>query len=153
VLSGSVPVPQVTEIERNTEKYPQQPENLPDENTLVDWLVTVILAFFPIIASIIISLLRNADLDLVRMIGDGELVLSSFLLTTPSLINLFGTQKGSRRGLFYLLLFTSFLQLITYTTIKTNETNSMPTILVISLICIVSSILLSKQVDLHLKGG
>lgn len=54
---------------------------------LIDWWVgTVVLAFFPSILSAIFSLSRNATLDLNRIIGDGELILTSFLITAPSLI-------------------------------------------------------------------
>ena len=47
---------------------------------MIDWWVgTVILAFFPMIISIITSLCRYGSVDINRLFGDGELILSAFL--------------------------------------------------------------------------
>ena len=52
---------------------------------MIDWWVgTVILTFFPILTSIIINICRNGYADFNRMVGDGELILSAFLVITPS---------------------------------------------------------------------
>ncbi len=79
---------------------------------MIDWWVgTVILAFFPMIVSMLINLCRYATLGLNRMIGDGELILSAFLVTTPSLIgfcreNLY--QKGYKLFFFFCFLLLFF---------------------------------------------
>ena len=53
-----------------------------NNDEMIDWWVgTVILAFFPMIISIITSLCRYGSVDLNRMFGDGELILSAFLIT------------------------------------------------------------------------
>ena len=105
-----------------------------NNDEMIDWWVgTVILAFFPMIISIITSLCRYGSVDLNRMFGDGELILSAFLITTPSLINFYKEniyQQGSK-VLFYLLLFTAFFQLVAYTSIKTNSSNE-PTVVYIT---------------------
>ena len=47
---------------------------------MIDWWVgTVILAFFPMIISIITSLCRYGSVDINRLFWDGELILSAFL--------------------------------------------------------------------------
>ncbi len=122
--------------------------NAKKSNEMIDWWVgTVILAFFPMIVSMLINLCRCATLDLNRMIGDGELILSAFLVTTPSLIsfckeNLY--QKGYKL-LFYFLLFAAFLQLVAYTSIKTNPANIPEVVYITSALCVISSIIISCQ--------
>lgn len=127
---------------------------------LIDWWVgTVVLAFFPSILSAIFSLSRNATLDLNRIIGDGELILTSFLITAPSLISYYKEnlyQKGYK-GSFYLLLFSAFLQLVVYTSIKTNNNNIPRIVYVSSTLCVLSAIIfsyagekrLNKEENLH----
>lgn len=129
-----------------------------DNSDMMDWWVgTVILAFFPIFISIIISLCRYATVDLNRMIGDGELILSAFLVTTPSIINSYkesSYQKGSTYKLvFFLLLFVAFFQLTAYTSIKTNPENIPGVVYITSALCVLSSIIISWQGEKLLKRG
>ena len=131
---------------------------LNDNSDMIDWWVgTVILAFFPIFISIIISLCRYATVDLNRMIGDGELILSAFLVTTPSIINSYkesSYQKGSTYKLvFFLLLFVAFFQLTAYTSIKTNPENIPVVVYITSALCVLSSIIISWQGEKLLKRG
>ena len=111
-----------------------------DNDEMIDWWVgTVILAFFPMIISTITSLCRYGTVDINRMFGDGELILSAFLITTPSLIN-FYKENIFQRGyklIFYLLLFTAFFQLVAYTTIKTNTSNKPVVVYITSALCVV----------------
>ena len=95
---------------------------------MIDWWVgTVILTFFPILTSIIINICRNGYADFNRMVGDGELILSAFLVITPSVMNYFKADFNKKdqvhKKIFYLLLFVAFFELTTYTTIKTNPDN------------------------------
>lgn len=117
-----------------------------NNDEMIDWWVgTVILAFFPMIISIITSLCRYGSVDLNRMFGDGELILSAFLITTPSLINFYKEniyQQGSK-VLFYLLLFTAFFQLVAYTSIKTNSSNEPTVVYITSALCVFSSVIIS----------
>jgi len=131
----------------------------PNKNgDMIDWWVgTVILAFFPIFISIIISLCRYASVDIDRMIGDGELILSAFLVTTPSIINSYresSYQRGSKYKLvFFLLLFVAFFQLTAYTSIKTNPSNIPNVVYITSALCVLSSIIISWQGEKLLQGG
>lgn len=123
---------------------------------MVDWWVgTVILTFFPVIISIIISLCRYGTVDINRMIGDGELILSAFLVTTPSIMNYYkknSNQKGRKHKLFfYLLLFAAFFQLTAYTSIKTNPNNKGYVVYITSALCVLSSVLISWQGEKFLK--
>lgn len=127
-----------------------------NNDEMIDWWVgTVILAFFPMIISIITSLCRYGSVDLNRMFGDGELILSAFLITTPSLINFYKEniyQQGSK-VLFYLLLFTAFFQLVAYTSIKTNSSNEPTVVYITSALCVFSSVIISWLEEKICKGG
>ena len=52
---------------------------------MLDWWVSIVLfAFLPVIFAIIMSLIKHGSVDFVKMIGDGELIISSFLIiATP----------------------------------------------------------------------
>lgn len=87
-----------------------------EKSDMLDWWVgTVILTFFPILVSIVISLCRSGSVDVNRMVGDGELILSAFLVIAPSIMNYYKTntiEKGKYHKLiFYLLLFVAFFNL------------------------------------------
>lgn len=123
---------------------------------MIDWWVgTVVLAFFPMIISIITSLCRYGTVDINRMFGDGELILSAFLITTPSLINFFkrNIYNNGYKLLFYLLLFTAFFQLVAYTSIKTNSSNIPFVVYITSALCVFSSIIISWQGEKCIKEG
>jgi len=54
------------------------------------WFCTVVMSFLPIIFSMIASFgANNGCINLAQTIGDCELILSSFLLPTTSLINIY----------------------------------------------------------------
>ena len=131
-------------------------EGIHDE--MIDWWVgTVLLAFIPTVFSTIIYLLINGKIDINRMIGDGELVLSAFLITTPTLIsftkeNIYQRGKRGKKLLFYLLLFTSFFQLVAYTAIKANPSNSPVIVYSTSALCVISSIIISLLGEIVRKG-
>ena len=123
---------------------------------MIDWWVgTVILTFFPILTSIIINICRNGYADFNRMVGDGELILSAFLVITPSVMNYFKADFNKKdqvhKKIFYLLLFVAFFELTTYTTIKTNPDNIVWVVYIASIICTVSSIIISWQSELFFK--
>lgn len=128
----------------------------PNDGEMIDWWVgTVFLAFFPILISILISLCRYASVDLNRMLGDGELILSAFLVTTPTLINFYkeNTYQKGNKLLFYLLLFAAFFQLVAYTSIKTNPSNIPGVVYITSTACVISSIVISRLGEKCVKGG
>ena len=117
------------------------------------WFGTVFLAFFPMLFSVIADFYRNGTVDIYRIFGDGELILSSFLITTPSLMNLHkkGNIKNIYKLLFYVLLFAAFFQLIAYTIIKTNATNNPIVVYITSGLCVISSIFISWQGERCIK--
>ena len=136
-----------------TNNVPRNEQKEERKGRMIDWWVgTVVLAFFPILVSVVTSLVRFTYVDLERMVGDGELILSSFLVTTPSLISHFNNKKASRL-IYYLLLFTAFFQLIAYTSIKTNPSNLLGVVLITSFFCMVSSIVIAWKGELILQGG
>lgn len=146
------------EVNGSTPTMAPTPLEFDDGNDMIDWWVgTVILTFFPIIISIIISLCRNGSVDFQRMVGDGELILSAFLVTTPSIMNYYrrnSTQKGKGDKLmFYLLLFVAFFQLTAYTSIKTNSDNIESVVYKTSALCVLASIIIAWQGERHLKRG
>lgn len=122
-------------------------------NYMLEWWVeTVILAFFPIIISMLMAVLRYTYLDVGRMIGDGELILSSFSISTPSLISHYREKNKESKSLFYLLMFSTFFQLITYVTIKTNSANKSSVVYLASFICVITSVILSAKSEDFIKG-
>lgn len=131
-------------------------EKIVNNEDMIDWWIgTVFLAFFPTIFSIITSLCRYGTVDVNRMFGDGELILSAFLIATPSLINFF-KENIYRKGyklLFYSLLFTAFFQLVAYTSIKTNSSNKPIVVYITSALCVISSIIISWQGEKCVKEG
>lgn len=129
-----------------------------EKSDMLDWWVgTVILTFFPILISIVISLCRSGSVDVNRMVGDGELILSAFLVIAPSIMNYYkanSVQKGKGHKLiFYLLLFVAFFQLTAYTSIKTNPTNIANVVYITSALCVLSSVIISWQGEKFLKKG
>lgn len=89
------------------------------------------------------------------MIGDGELILASFLVVTPSIMDYyksdFTKKDQEHKKIFYLLLFVTFFELTAYTTIKTNSKNIIEIVYITSALCVVSSVTISWQGELFLK--
>lgn len=81
---------------------------------MVDWWAgTVILAFFPMIVALIASLCIYGTVDINRLIGDGELIISAFLVTTPSLISYYrnASKESSHKKNFLSLTVRSFFSI------------------------------------------
>ena len=107
---------------------------------MVDWLYdTVTMAFFPLIFSMVISLCRTGTIDFNRLLGDGELILSAFLISIPAINQCPLDWKGLHR----LLQLISFLQLGAYTAIKTNDMNKPVVVYITSALCVISSVIIS----------
>jgi len=127
-------------------------QNKDNNKTMIDWWIgTVTLAFFPIIVSVIISIIRYTEVDFVRMIGDGELILSAFTICAPTLIGHFNEKIKVNKILFYLLLISSFLQLVTYTSIKTNSDNTFIIVVIASILCVGSSVIISWKSEVFFR--
>ena len=126
-----------------------------NKNDMIDWWIgTVLLTFFPIIISIIICLCQNGSVDFKRMIGDGELILSAFLVITPSIMKFYKTSSNQNRKnhklFFYILLFVAFFQLTAYSSIKTASNNRELVVYITSGLCVLSSILISFRGEIFL---
>lgn len=125
---------------------------------MIDWWGgTVVLTFFPILSSIIISLFFYGRIDMNRMIGDGELVLSAFLVTAPTIINYYRANSVKKsqghKAIFYLLLFSAFFQLIAYTSIKISTANDAHITYMTSILCVLSSVIIAWQGEKILIRG
>ncbi len=154
--------PMNLEVEHFDFSLPTNDPNDPNEpnkkSDMIDWWVgTVLLTFFPILTSIIISLCRNGYVDYNRMIGDGELILSAFLVITPSIMNFYKTssvqENRTHKLIFYLLLFVAFFQLTAYTSIKTALNNKEVVVYITSGLCVLSSTILSWRGEKFLVKG
>ena len=135
-----------------TTKTKKGPKNV----CMVDWWVgTVFLTFFPILLSMIISYLVVGRINFDRIIGDGELILASFLIVVPSIINFFKGQKiePKHKVYFYCLLFLSFFQIVTYTCIKINSSSKTDVVNIASGFSVISSIMISRQGEINLIKG
>ena len=140
-----------TSEQRQESNQGQKPNQ---KQEMVDWWVgTVVLAFFPTIVSVIASLCMHGNVDVNRLIGDGELIISAFLVTTPSLINLYKDSSKNRtyKKTFYTLLFAAFSQLVAYTSIKINPERKPNIVYIASTLCVLSSVLVSWLGEKHLK--
>ncbi len=140
-----------TSEQRQESNQGQKPNQ---KQEMVDWWVgTVVLAFFPTIVSVIASLCMHGNVDVNRLIGDGELIISAFLVTTPSLINLYKDSSKNRtyKKTFYTLLFAAFFQLVAYTSIKINPERKPNIVYIASTLCVLSSVLVSWLGEKHLK--
>lgn len=149
---------QISETSSVDVKSEQTTFALDEKNDMLDWWVgTVILTFFPILISIIISLCRSGTVDINRMIGDGELILSAFLVIIPFIMNYYKVnsvqKKRGHKLIFYSLLFVAFFQLTAYTSIKTNPTNIENVAYITSILCVASSIIISWQGEKFMQRG
>ena len=109
------------------------------------WVGTVALTLFPTLFTIFVAVLRGYPLTLELVLDDGELVLASFLIITSTLIssNTIKNETIVTDAVQYFLYFLSFTQLISFTVIKTNETNHPVTVAVVSFGALIISICFS----------
>lgn len=108
------------------------------------WVVgTVILTLFPTLATIIMAILReDSPLSWELILNNGELVLCSFLIVTSTLISCYNIKHQSILTdiLLYFLVGIDFIQLIIYTVLKTNTTNNLITVAIVSVISLMISV-------------
>lgn len=123
------------------------------------WVSTVFFTFLPIIISLMICIFKdtislNSVVEAFRNnLGDGELIMVSFSITVPSLISLYKKQNTQHEKDFYYLLFSSLLQLVLYTVVKSNEKIPEINIYIVSAICVATAIRFSSGTEKRLKGG
>lgn len=125
----------------------------PKDDMLDWWIGTVLLTFFPLIVSAVMGLCTTGSIDFNRLFGDGELILSAFLISTPSLIKLHNNNVTDKRGkvLFYALLIISFLQLVAYTSTKLNQLRQTDIVYTTSALCVISSVVIAGVCEKHLS--
>jgi len=123
------------------------------------WLVGSIFAFFPFIAIVIMSMFSGNGVDIERVIGDGELVLSSFLIVVPSLVSNYRSKstilnnkyKEIGERFYLILLLLAFLSLTIYVSIKMSENVPVNLVYIVSAICVMLSIMISWGNEAYLQ--
>lgn len=120
------------------------------------WVSTVILTFFPTFSLMIISILKNTPVEIVELIDNGELILSSFIIVTSTLFDCYnnGTKNFPDKAekIYFALILIDALELIAYTTIRTNPSNEAMTVYVASGLCTITSIFVSRLWNQLEKG-
>ena len=94
------------------------------------------------------SILRGTPFDMINLIGNGELILSSFLIVTSTLFDCYNAggshSSDTAEIIYYGLIFIDAFELISYTTIRTNENNRALFVYVLSGFFTVTSIVVSR---------
>ena len=115
-------------------------------NTVKWWFGTVFLTLFPTLLTLFVGLLRGVPITLELLIGNGELVLSSFTIVTATLISCYNDGKRNspwEEALFYFLLLVCPFELVGYAIVKTNEANKISVVGITSVLCLLTSIFTS----------
>ncbi|MCL2400579.1 MAG: hypothetical protein FWC91_12650 [Defluviitaleaceae bacterium] len=121
------------------------------------WLAeSIFLSFIPFLIIVIWNLLTTSQLHLARAIGNGELILSSFLIMTPSLISNYRSRgiellKEKRERLFLILLGIIILLLVTYIMVKIHDGYNITFVYITSGFGVASSIVLSLGNEQYLQ--
>jgi len=110
------------------------------------WIGTVVLTIFPTLATSLVAVLTGTSVDWLFLFGDGEMVLSSFVIVTSTLISCYNIRTENLflvDGLYHLMLFIDFFELIAYTAIKINPDNSVAAVCATSFFCLITSVSIS----------
>ena len=116
------------------------------------WFWTVVLTFFPLICLALMDLCANGTLELNKIIGNGEFVLSSFLVIIPTINKLYShhsTDPALKRR-FCILLFFALCELISYVALKMNPDPKLSTVYTASFSSFVASIMSGRSTELML---
>lgn len=125
-----------------------------DKVEMTDWWIwTVGLTFFPTLATILIDLLKNLNVDFKNILGSGELILCAFLVTAPSIPDFYNKHSTSpaHKWAFAGLLLTESLQLITYTIIKVTPNYNFYVAVIASAVWVLVSLILGWRGTVSLK--
>lgn len=107
------------------------------------WVGTVVLTLFPTLATfLVVALQENKELTLELIFGDGEIILASFLIVASTSMAGYNVKDKTvfTDLVRYILFFLGAAQLIAYTTIKTNDKNTIVTVIIISVASLFMSI-------------
>lgn len=130
------------------------PVNNQNQKKMLHWWVsTFLITLLPQLLMALMSVLRGSVIDFMRMIGDGELVLSAFILSASSLIKHYNEGKEKNEILYYWQLFSSFFILISYATLKTNSENIPYIIILTSIISISMAFGFSWWCEKFIRGS
>ena len=130
--------------ERNDEKLER--EMAKKRATLKWWFITVVLTLFPTIATIIGALLKeDVSLTWDLVLGQGEIILASFLIVASTLMAGYTAKDETvfTDLIRYILFFLATIQLFSYAVIRTNKSNSIMTLIISSFSALFMSILVS----------
>lgn len=136
----------------NNKKEKLDPNNgkKTEKTDMIDWIFQDIFwNFIPIITCIIISFItsQNGSIDMSRLIGEGEIIFTSFSIAASSVIKLskmdICNKNGKNKFIFYVLICISLCELITYVAVKVSMNNTVDAVYMASVFCVISSIMLS----------
>lgn len=136
-----------TRTTRRVERAHVKVRNQDRERAILGWWVgTVVLTLFPTLVTIfVIALQENKELSLELIFGDGEICLASFLIVASTLMS--GHSVRDKTVYSDLardtLLLLGAVQLVSYTTIKTNDQNNMLVVTIFSFSALFLSICIS----------
>jgi len=120
---------------------------------LSDWFVKdVALSLFPIFAAFSVDYLKTGSIDVAKIIGDGTLVLSSFSIAAPSVINTIKITKidNQYKHHGYLVAFFCFFLLLIYATFKTATKSDIKVVITVSILSLIFSVVASYR-DYYLR--
>lgn len=120
------------------------------------WVGTVALTLFPTLTIILMALLRGSPpITWELILNDGELILASYLIVTSTLISTYTIKNETFLAdvVRFILYFLSAIQLIAYTVIKTNESNNLLTVAIVSIGALIVAICLSWIWYILTNGG
>ena len=107
------------------------------------WVGTVVLTLIPTLFVTIIATFRvDTELNMDLILNDGDLVLSSFLIVTSTFVNCYNTKNESllTEVIRVLLFLTGSIQLVTWAVFKTNTTNNLKIVAIVSIVSLLISI-------------
>ena len=114
--------------------------------TLRWWVGTVFLTLFPTLATTLVILLQGkTQITWDLILGDGEIILASFLIVASTLITSYNVVEVtlSTDVVRYVLIFLIAIQLICYAIVKTTEDIKTATLLFVSFVALFISICIS----------
>jgi hypothetical protein len=107
------------------------------------WAVATMLVFSPVFLSLVMGIFLHSATDLIRMmIGNGELILCSFLVVTSSIIRCYRSKAKSSDFYFISLFFLAIVKIVAYVTIRVSDA-PIALIYISSIIFVLASIIVS----------
>lgn len=126
---------------------------------MIDWWVTTVgLTFLPMLLSVVIGFCRWNFEGIYNMIGEGELVLTSFLVIIQGMLEYRKKECIKKKKIYkiyyyYFLWLITILELVAYVTLKVNTENNRWVVVGVSILCTIASIGMSWQGKKLLMGG